>query len=405
MKRLKILLMITIVVSFSLAGCNGRRELNELLIVSALGIDISKSGKTEVHIQVLNPNGATGNQGGAVSGGSGGSVYTYSVKGSTIYEGIDKAGRILPRYMMFSHINSVVIGEKYARKKGLKPLFDFMERNHEFRETVPMFIAKHSTAKEILTIYTPIFKNPGESLNNRLQLSSLTTGLSEGVLEKDVVRWRFGEHRDPAIPGVEVLESSKKASDISNLNNIRANDKTFLITGLALFDKDRLKSWLTAEESKGWAMISGRTKEISVFTQKCGNKKGHLALVAKEIKTSVKPIVKGDNVFFSIEVNGKGYLQEVTCNVNLGDPAELRVIEKFLAKVLKKEVVSAVKKAQKEKTDVFGFGQLLYEDDPDYWKRKKNDWPENFAAAKIKAEVKIKLETTGARIETINQEK
>lgn len=401
-KYVKLILLMTLIVS-CLAGCNGRRELNELLIVSSIGLDLGKNGKTEVHIQIVNPGGTAGNQGGAPSGGSGGSVYTYTVNGTTVYEAIQKAGRIMPRYLMFSHINSIVVGEEYARKKGVQPLFDFIERNHEVRESVPMFIAKDSKAKNILSMYTPIFKNPGESLKSRLELSSMTTGLSEAVLEKDVVRWIFAEDRDPAIPGVEILKPSKKAAETSNLDGINANNKTFLITGVSLFKRGKLVGWLDREESKGWTMISGRTKQLSLFTKTCGHKKGHLGFVAKEMKTSVKPVVNGDKVSFKVNVSGKGYLQEVTCNVNLGDPAELQVIEKFLAKVLKSEIENAVEQAQKKKTDVFGFGYLLYQNYPSLWKQQKSGWRKRFAQVEVKSNVKIKLETTGARIESVNQ--
>ncbi|WHY74029.1 Ger(x)C family spore germination protein [Fictibacillus enclensis] len=404
MKKNKPLMLIMLFL-LVLAGCNGRRELNELLIVSSLGIDLSKNGKTEVHLQVSNPGGMAGNQGEAPSVGSGGAVYTYSIKGATVYEAIQNAGRIVPRYLMFSHINSLVIGEEYARKKGIRPIFDFVERNHEFRETVPMFVAKDSTAKEILTLYTPIFKNPGESLKNRLDLSALSTGLSEGVQEKEVVRWEFGERRDPAIPGIKVLQKSAKAAETSNLDEIKANNKTFIITGTAIFKKDKLTDWLNEEQSKGWAMITGKTKELSIITKTCGKKKGHLGFVAKEIKTKVKPVLKGDHVTFNIQVKGKGYLQEVTCNMNVADPMELKKMERFIGKVVEEELSQAVRKAQLKKADIFGFGRFLQEENPDIWKKKKDQWKQEFAQVKVHTSAKITLVTTGARIETVNQQK
>ncbi|MDN4523822.1 Ger(x)C family spore germination protein [Fictibacillus fluitans] len=402
-KSISLLLVIVCLLLFT--GCNGRRELNELLIVSSLGIDLAKNGETEVHLQVVNPGGMAGNQGGAPSGGSGGAVYTYSIKGATVYEAIQKAGQIVPRYLMFSHINSLVIGEDFARKKGIRPIFDFVERNHEFRETVPMFIAKDSMAKDILTLFTPIFKNPGESLNNRLDLSALSTGLSEGVQEKEVVRWEFGEKRDPAIPGVKVFHKSPKGDETSILDGIKANNKTFIITGTALFKKDKLVGWMNGGESKGWAMITGKTNELSIFTKTCGKKKGHLGFVAKEINTKVKPVIKGDHISFDVHVTGKGYLQEVTCNVNVGDPMELKKMEGYISKVVEDEINQAVQKAQAKKADVFGFGRLLNENHPEIWKVKEDQWKQEFAKVKVRPIAKITLVTTGARIETVNQQK
>ncbi|MBW9235698.1 hypothetical protein JQK62_26610, partial [Leptospira santarosai] len=69
-------------------------------------------------------------------------------------------------------------GEEYARESGISMIFDFVERNNQIRDNVLLLVAKKSSAKEILSLYTPIFKNPAESLSNRVEIASATTGIS-----------------------------------------------------------------------------------------------------------------------------------------------------------------------------------------------------------------------------------
>lgn len=398
--------LIAVIFSFILllSGCAGRVELNELLIVSSIGVDYKKD-KTIVHFQVVNPGGTAGGQGGAPSGGSGGSVYTYTVEGETLYDAVEKGRNILPRKLLFSHITSVVIGEKYARRKGIAPLFDFMERNHEVRDNVIMFVAKNSTAKDILSMYTPIFKNPGESLRNRVLLAASSTGISEGIKEKDVVRWRYGEFRDPVIQGVEIVKISDSQGDTSNLENINANDKTYRISGLAVFKKDKMVAWLNNDQTRGWSIINQKVKDIFILSHRCDSQKGNVGFMVKDVDSKTKVYIENGKLKYVVNVNGKAILQEVTCAVDVGDPNTLLEMEKRVNQALARHIKSTVEKAQDKKTDVFGFGKLLYNKDPELWKTYKEKWNEEFSNVEFEANVSIKLESVGARVETIHEQK
>ncbi|ANC77138.1 hypothetical protein ABE65_010140 [Fictibacillus phosphorivorans] len=398
--------LIAVIFSFTfvLSGCAGRIELNELLIVSSIGVDYKKD-KTIVHFQVVNPGGTAGGQGGAPSGGSGGSVYTYTVEGETLYDAVEKGRNILPRKLLFSHITSVVIGEKYARRKGIAPLFDFMERNHEVRDNIIMFVAKNSTAKDILSMYTPIFKNPGESLRNRVMLASSSTGISEGIKEKDVVRWRYGEFRDPVIQGVEIVKISDGQGDTANLENINANDKTYRISGLAVFKKDKMVAWLNNDQTRGWSIINQKVKDIFILSHKCDSQKGNVGFMVKDVDSKTKVHIENGKLKYVVNVNGKAILQEVTCAVDVGDPNTLLQMEKGVNQALARHIKSTVEKAQDKKTDVFGFGKLLYNKDPKVWKIYKEKWDEEFSNVEFETNVSIKLESVGARVETIHEQK
>ncbi|WP_423417725.1 Ger(x)C family spore germination protein [Fictibacillus nanhaiensis] len=398
--------LIAVIFSFTfvLSGCAGRVELNELLIVSSIGVDYKKD-KTIVHFQVVNPGGTAGGQGGAPSGGSGGSVYTYTVVGETLYDAVEKGRNILPRKLLFSHITSVIIGEKYARKKGIAPIFDFMERNHEVRDNIIMFVAKNSTAKDILSIYTPIFKNPGESLRNRVRLAATSTGISEGIKEKDVVRWRYGEFRDPVIQGVGIVKINDSQDDTSNLENIHANDKTYRISGLAVFNKDKMVAWLNNDQTRGWSIINNRVKEIFILSHKCDSQKGNVGFMVKKVDSSTKVEHSNGRLKYVVTIKGRAILQEVTCAVDVGDPQKLLEMEKRVNQELARHIKSTVKKAQEEKTDVFGFGKLLYNKDPEVWKKYKENWKEKFSDVELETNVSIKLESVGARVETIHEQK
>ncbi|MCZ8538337.1 Ger(x)C family spore germination protein [Paenisporosarcina quisquiliarum] len=392
-------ILILLFVSLMLAGCKGKSELNEILIVSSIGID-QEEDETVIHLQVVNPSGQSTMQG----GGSGGTVYTYTERGRTIYEAVKKVNNILPRKAMFSHMTCMVVGEEYARESGIAMIFDFVERNNQIRDNVLMLVAKNSSAKEILSLYTPIFKNPAESLNNRVEIASATTGISEGMTEREIINWMYGDFRDPVILGVELLDLAETGNEMSSLENINANNKTYKITGLALFNKDLLTGWYDENQTIGWAMVNDRVKDPFIITEECENEDGFIGFSVKHIKSNVEPIIKDSEITFQVNISGTAVLQELTCKMDVSNPKKLIDMEEQIEASIKEDIERAVEQAKKQKVDVFGFGKMVYEKEPKKWKETyEKEWGREFANIKVDPVIFIRMESVGTRVNSIHE--
>jgi spore germination protein KC len=396
LKRLGFLLLAGILLS----GCSGRVELNELLIVSSMGID-QDGDEVIVHLQVINAGGKASQQ----STGTGGTVYTYTAQGKTLFDAIKNANNILPRNILFSHITSLIIGEEYAREVGLASFLDFLERNSQIRDSVLIFVAKDSTARDILTLYTPIFKNPGESIKERVSISSTSTGISEGIREKDIINWRYGEFRDPVIQGMERMELNDTAGTTETLEDIDANKKTYRMNGLALFQEERLTGWFDDNQTLAWSIIDNRVNHPVLVNGACEGQDGNLGFRVQEIKSSVKPKIKSGNISFDVNVTGTAVLKEVTCDLDVSDPKVLKNLEKVVENALQKNIESALDKAKNLEIDVFGFGKMVYDKEPDIWEKEYGkEWGTAIRELDVSTVVSIKMENTGTRVNTINEE-
>lgn len=392
-------IVLLLLVSWILAGCKGKSELNEILIVSSIGID-QEGEETVIHLQVVNPSG----QGNVQGSGAGGTVYTYSERGKTIYDAVKKINNILPRKAMFSHVTCIIVGEEYARESGISMIFDFIERNNQIRDNVSMLVARNSKAKDIMSLFTPIFKNPAESLKKRIEISSATTGISEGISEREIINWTYGDFRDPVIQGVERLNLSEAGNEMSNLENINANNKTFKITGLALFNKDRLTGWFDDNQTIGWAMMNNRVKEPFIITDQCENEDGYIGFSVKHIKSDVKPLIRDSDITFQVNISGTAVLQEITCNMDVSDPNNLIDMEKQVEASIKEDIERAVEQAKGQKLDVFGFGKLVYEKEPEKWKEKyEKEWGNELANVKVDPVIFIRMESVGTRVNSIHE--
>lgn len=66
---------------------------------------------------------------------------------------------------------------------------------------------------------------------------------------------------------------------------------------------------------------------------------------------------------------------------------------------LKKQIKKTISIAQKEKADIFGFGDALSRTNPDYWRQHKKNWDNLFSDAKISMKVNVNVINSGMRME------
>src|SRR5690606_8134235 len=101
---------------------------------------------------------------------------------------------------------------------------------------------------------------------------------------------------------------------------------------------------------------------------------------------------------FSINIQVKGDLGEVDAPININDRKLLDKIEKKVEKKLKEHILYAVHLAQKNKTDVLGFGEKVYRSDPKAWKKMKPDWNDQyFPNLNVKVTVDASILRTGLK--------
>ena len=175
MKRKGIFLSL-ILAGFALtSGCWSNKELNDLALVSALGIDKNEKGRYVGTFQIVNPaNVAGGLQGGG--GGQGPAVSVYSTSGDNLVEVSRRASTKISRRLYYAHTNLVVISEELAREEGISKIMDALDRDPEFRETATMVIARETKASDIIKTLTAIDKIPANKVIKTLKLTEKRWG-------------------------------------------------------------------------------------------------------------------------------------------------------------------------------------------------------------------------------------
>lgn len=103
-------------------------------------------------------------------------------------------------------------------------------------------------------------------------------------------------------------------------------------------------------------------------------KKEAIAYQTVRQKTSISSQVKNGQPHIFVHTRVEGDLGEIEVPVDITNPKVIKEIEQSVSKEIKKELGTAVERAQKNKTDILGFGEVIHRSRPKQFKRLKQEW-------------------------------
>lgn len=387
----KVLLSILVISIIFLTGCWSKRELNELSMVTAIGIDKNKNGYI-VSAQVINPSEVAGE-----TKSNRTSVVTYRTEGKTIFEGLRRLTLKFPRKLYVAHLRILVLGENLARD-GISKVLDLFSRNHEVRTDFYILVAKNTEAEKVLDILTPTEEIPANKIYTALETSERVWAPTHAVKLDELIKDIISEGKNPILTGVILDGDHEVGTDIKNIQKV--NVPTLLKIGsLGVFRGDKLVGWLNERESRGYNIIMGNV-ENSVLTIPWEDG-GKLAIEVLRTKTKVRGKVKNGKPSIYIDNKAEFEVGEVACLIELTKTENIEKIEKILEKTTKERIREALRRAQKDfKSDIFGFGEAIHRADPKAWKELKKNWNEEFEKVPVNIKVTIDIKGMGTITES-----
>ncbi|SNS45624.1 spore germination protein KC [Anaerovirgula multivorans] len=374
----KILLFIIIILQIiTLPGCWNQREINDLVIALALGVDIIEDKQIQLTVQAVIPRklGRDGVEGSA--------AVTYTETGKTIFEALRKVATVSSHKIYIGHIQLIVFGESVAME-GIQRTIDFLERDHEFRRQAVPIVSKGMSAKELLEIESIYEALPAVHIVNALK-NNEHVGFSRNLILMDA----FEEYN--TIGHHLVLGTISKAEK-ENPQYIR----DLHIQGTGVFGKDRLIGYLGPYETRGYLWIVGEVKGGILVVPPRGKPDELIGMeiINAESKMDVE-IVDGQMVL-KVHIKEEGNIGDQQNPKDHTDPAGLLHLQREKEKLIRMEVTRVFDIAQNDfQVDFFGFGELVYRKYPKLWKEIQEDWDEIFTNCPIEITVEAKVERTG----------
>ena len=380
---------------FLFTGCFNYRELNEIAIASAIGLDKTSDGYI-VTIQVMNTKKAseTGTSNDQLK------FITFTTSGVTLQDAIRKSILDSSRRIYPNHVQTLIIGEDLA-KNGISDVLDMFFRGVEFRKQTSVLIAKNSTAEEVLNVVTPLESLNSKNIRDGLSVDSKYLGIGDNISFEDLVGTFLDSNKEIILPSVSINGTKSEGEKIENIET--ADPSVRLIeSSLAVFKDDHLVGFLDNKQSIDLNFVRNKINN-TILTYECGDNK-YLSSEIMSNKTSIE--FSESPLKAHIKINGILNINEITCDIDLEDPVVIDEIEADLEEELKNDVYNTIKYIIEEyNSDVFGFRDFLYKNKTKYYKEIKDDWYDSiFPNMDIDVDVNFNLTGKGNALEVIRRD-
>ncbi|MCX8132246.1 MAG: Ger(x)C family spore germination protein [Clostridia bacterium] len=383
--RLFVLLLLICLLATS-TGCWNNTDLTEIAICTALGIDRTLDDKIMVSVQIVKPSAArsSGKEGGGgTEGGKDKSFVVVSNTADTVFGALREMLNRLNKKIFYNSTQVIVIGEE-AAESGINEYLDFFERDHESQYKADVVVAKGITAKKILEQEYDLANVPGAYISDTLKNTS-----ERGMVKRTLL-----------IDAVKEISSEQKQLALGTILKVGDTTET---NGTAVFKKGNMVGWLGRFDTRGYLFATGRVEStiLELPSLSGAGKYVGIELIRSNSKMNLR--WKNGTPGFVVKIEAQGNIGEQHANDGLKEQNILEKLIPLCNEKIKSEVMSAVSKCRNQfKSDIFGFGEALYKNNPNYWNAVQKNWNEaGFLEAEIIVEVDTKLFRSGLLKETV----
>lgn len=334
MKKIILLIFVCLLMS----GCYDYNELNDLAIVTGIGIDYIDQ-EFEVTFEILSTK-----KEGETSAST--SSYTVSSKAKTITEAIKKNGNHLDKVAYFDHIDIVVISEEVAKNK-LEEAADYLIRSAKVRNEFYMVIAKDTSAKKII-----------EATNKNIPS---TSSYIVSLLEHNNDSYNAAYY----VPFTEILSNILTDGEDAMMSCVTLNDDEITLDGLGLFKNFQLKTILNNKEASITNLLNNFNVLNVYFKKTCQNDNNYVVISIYD--GNVNFDIKDNEVIVTAKLNAQ--INEENCSLNLKEINTYDKLEEEFTAIIKNDMNEVINKFKLYESNSLGIGKLYYDK-----YRKKDFW-------------------------------
>lgn len=388
----KILSALLILTLIPLSGCWDSREMNELGLVVAVGIDKApNSCNYVVTVQMANPK-STSLQGSGTSG-SEEAVIVLSAEGKTLFDAIRELAKVSSKRIMWAHDFIVIIGESVARD-SIAPVVDFFTHNPELRMKTPVVVSE-GNAIDYLAIKSGMEDIPGVSFASTYAYARLTAEYIETSM-LSLCQEYYGSDSQPIISKISFKKSKLKPGDQKPQDMM----DQVQFGGAAVFIKDKLIGWLSPEETRGLAWVLNQTRDTLVIVPEPDAPDKYASVETHDVSAKIETEFNDGKPSAFIAISGKGSITEEDTSTNLPMEQFKKTLEGFVDSSIGNTIQMSLDKLQKDyRCDALGFARYFHVQHFDEWESgMKDKWEELYPQLQVSVKVDIDINES-----TLNQ--
>lgn len=349
-----------------LPGCWNRTEVNDLMLVTGIGIDTSIKEDLTLCVQSFVPGTSHGGQ------ASQPRTIVRCKEGISIADALSKLQLAYSRKLFLGHASALVISKDFAQRFGIREVSDFMVRFPEIWFRMRLAIS-NSSAESILRWKSPVETNGAEVLREMAK--------SRHMLGMDVLHYAelIKDEAQAAVLPIIDFKVDGEMSDAKGISSV----------GTAVFNKDRMVGELDTELTRGLLWFRNEIREAT-FTITPDKGKGELSLFIIHAQLKLTPRIEDGKWKMTVKVESEDDIAQNETNLDTTDPKVIERLEREAEAVLKERLMETVVRVQKKlNTDILGYAEAFEKKYPQAWKQKKDQWGSLFRQVKTDYDVHV----------------
>ncbi|MCM3591087.1 Ger(x)C family spore germination protein [Brevibacillus borstelensis] len=339
-----------------LTGCWDRKEINDIAIITAAGVDLTEDKKVELSVQ-LYVNHAGRQQEEADQ------TVVQSATGITLADAVESLQDTLSAQVFWGHTEVFIFGRDIART-GIEGHVDYFFRQPGPRGLAYLFVSR-GKAKDILKQKPPLERSSSKSLE---EIAKAQKG--EGVTLKELA---------------QMMENPAKVSIIPLVATLPEQDggPVPYIYGMGVLKKGKWAGQMDEREAQGVLWLRNRIK-FFMITIPIEKHKGYVSLKMVRGRAVLSPQVKNSKWSMQVKLHAEYDVRQNTTNLNMTIPADVSIVESYAAAYTRSVIKASLNKAQNVlHADVFDFSGVFHRKYPQEWKKAVADWERTFSEIEV----------------------
>ena len=351
-----VLIIITLFILLISSGCYNYKEINDMAIVSSIGIDKdNKNDKYIVSAQIMNSKESEDSEDSQIT--------VYTKEGDTVHEALRNITLKSPRKLYGNHLSKIVLSEEVA-KEGIDNILDIFNRITEVRNEFIITIVKEDKASDVLKVLTTTESIPAEYVKLSLKIADKTSGLTYATKLDEFISLYLKKGIDPVVPVLKIDKKEKKGTTINNITTTNPISK-IVIEDLAVTNKGKLETYLKNEEVIGYNFLRNQIQKM-IIPVKCDDENNYASISILKNKTKSSAEKKDNKYIINFNINSEAIITEYNCRKDLTDEKVIKKLEKDTEKKIKRYIKKSLNKQKETKGKFLGLERIIYLDYPKY---------------------------------------
>ena len=318
--------IILIILLLTLSGCYDYKEINDLAIITAIGVDY-KDEEYKITLEVLNDQ----------NDKDSGKIKAYTKTGSdkSLAKALEKAADLLSDQANYTHVKLLILSDTITDGK-FQNIIDFFMRSTYFRENFYVISSMDTEPEKILEKNTD--ENPVASTTIINLLASQDYSSNSGVLKT------FDQ----------IVEETLAFGKDTCFSNITLDDEQFRVDGLSIFDKYEYKDTISNEFATIYNILTNDFYR-PIYSKTYDDLYFSIAIT----EGKVKPSLDTKTIKLTGDLTGK--IMDNEPNFIIRDLDVLKDLNSDFKKLINEKFIDFIGVLQENKSDILFFGESYYQ--------------------------------------------